>query len=245
LAEVLLEDFRSRTGLRVKMVAVGSGAALKLAAQGEADVLLSHSPEAERAWLAAGHGTCRRLVMYNDFVLLGPADAPAAVRGNDPVAAFRAVAQRGARFVSRGDQSGTHVRELALWKEAGIEPRGQPWYQETGQGQGLTLDVASQKQAYVLSDRGTYLVHRKRLALQILVEGGPKLLNLYHVLTVNPERFPHVNARGGQAFADYLVSADGQAVIAEFGRREYGRSLFTPAAGQSEAALLGVIESRP
>jgi tungstate transport system substrate-binding protein len=141
-------------------------------------------------------------------------------------------------FVSRGDQSGTHVRELALWKKVGLDPTGQQWYQQTGQGQGLTMDVASQKRGYALTDRGTFLVHQQRLNLRLLAENDPGLFNIYHVMPVNPAKFPKVNARGGQAFADFLISPAGQRVIEDFGRERFGRSLFVPAAGRTEEELL-------
>jgi tungstate transport system substrate-binding protein len=151
---------------------------------------------------------------------------------------LKRIAANKASFVSRGDQSGTHVRELAMWKQAGIDPKGQPWYRETGQGQGLTMDVAAQFKSYAFTDRGTYLVHAKRIGLPILVEDDPALFNIYHVMPVNPAKFPRVNAAGGQAFADWLLSADGQRVIEEFGKAQYNRSLFKPAANLRESDVL-------
>src|SRR5262249_41986291 len=161
------------------------------------------------------NGTSRRLVMYNDFVIIGPAVDPAKIKGLKAVDALRRIAETKTAFVSRGDQSGTHVRELATWKRAAIEPKGQSWYRETGQGQGLTMDVASQFQAYAFTDRGTYLVHAKRIGLPILVEGDPALYNIYHVMPVNSAKFPKVNASAAQVFADWLVSPEGQGTIAE------------------------------
>jgi len=176
--------------------------------------------------------------MYHDFVIIGPEADPAKIRGLKASDALRRIAEAKAPFVSRGDQSGTHVRELAMWKRAGIEPKGQSWYRETGQGQGLTMDVASQFQGYAFTDRGTYLVHAKRIGLPILVENDSALYNIYHVMPVNPAKFPKVNASAGNAFADWVVSPEGQNLIAEFGKAQYGRSLFVPAAGMSEQELL-------
>lgn len=238
ILQILTDTFARKYGLRVKTIVAGSGDALKQGARGEGDVLLTHSPDAEKAWMADGNGSSRRLVMYNDFVIIGPRGDPARVKGLKPVEALRRIATSKAAFVSRGDQSGTHVRELAIWKRAGINPKGQSWYRETGQGQGLTTDVASQFQAYAFTDRGTYLVHAKRLGLPILIENDPSLYNVYHVMPVNSARFARVNARGGQAFADWIVSPQAQAVIAQFGKAQYGRSLFVPAAGLREEKLL-------
>lgn len=234
----LTDAFAKKSGLTVKTIVAGSGDILKQGARGEGDVLLTHSPAAEKAWMAEGNGTSRRLVMYNDFVIIGPAADPAKVKGQDAAAALKRIAETKAPFVSRGDQSGTHVRELAMWKRAGIDPKGQAWYRETGQGQGLTMDVAAQFQGYAFTDRGTYLVHAKRIGLPVLVEGDPALYNIYHVMPVNAARFPKVNAAGALAFADWLLSPEGQAVIGEFGKAQYGRSLFAPAADKREAELL-------
>jgi tungstate transport system substrate-binding protein len=234
----LTDAFAKKSGLTVKTIVAGSGDILKQGARGEGDVVLTHSPAAEKAWMAEGNGTSRPLVMYNDFVIIGPAADPAKIKGQDAANALRRIAEAKAPFISRGDQSGTHVRELATWKRAGIDPKGQAWYRETGQGQGLTMDVACQFQGYAFTDRGTYLVHAKRIGLPILVEGDPALYNLYHVMPVNAAKFPKVNAAAAQTFADWLVSAEGQAVIAEFGKAQYGRSLFMPAANKRESDLL-------
>ncbi|WP_263588481.1 substrate-binding domain-containing protein [Sphingopyxis sp. GC21] len=231
----LTDAFACKSGLTVKTIVAGSGDVLKQGARGEGDVLLTHSPQAEQNWMAQGNGLSRRLVMYNDFVIIGPQGDPAKVKGLKPVDAFKRLAAAKAIFVSRGDQSGTHTRELGLWKQAGIAPKGQSWYRETGQGQGQTMDVASQLQGYAFTDRGTYLVHAQRIGLPILVENDPSLYNIYHVMPVNPAKFPLVNVTGGRTFADWLVSPEGQKIIAEFGKEKYGRSLFTPAAGKSEA----------
>jgi len=238
ILRVLTDAFAKKSGLAVKSIVAGSGDILKQGARGEGDVLITHSPEAEKAWMAEGNGTSRWLVMYNDFVIIGPEADPAKIRGLKAAHALRRIAEAKTPFVSRGDQSGTHVRELAMWKRARIDPKGQSWYRETGQGQGLTMDVASQFQAYALTDRGTYLVHARRIGLPILVENDPALYNIYHVMPVNSAKFPKVNASAGQAFADWVVSPEGQAAIAEFGKAQYGRSLFVPAASMREQDLL-------
>ncbi len=238
ILEVLVKAFEAGRPYRVKAIVAGSGDILKQAAQGEGDVVLAHSPEAERAWMAQGHGSSRRLVMYNDFILVGPPSDPAKIRTLSLVAALKHIAAVRAPFLSRGDSSGTHVKERKLWANAGLEPKGQAWYRETGQGQGLTLEVAAQQEGYALTDRGTFLVHRARLGLEMLVENDSGLLNIYHVMTIDPKRFPRANAAGGRALADWLVSPEGQAIIAGFGKEKYGRPLFTPAAGMAEADLL-------
>jgi tungstate transport system substrate-binding protein len=238
LLDVIRPVFEQQAGYRLKVIAHGTGAALKEAAQGEGDVVLTHDPEAEKRWLAEGNGTSRRLVMYNDFLVVGPKADPAGIRGKSAVEAFRKIAAAKAAFISRGDESGTHVRELSLWKKAGITPKGEPWYQEAGRGQRLTLEVASEKQAYALTDRGTFLVHEKRLELVAFVENEPLLLNLYHVMQVNPQKFPKANTKGGQVFAEFLLSPAGQKLIGEFGKDRFAQSLFIPAADRTEDELL-------
>jgi tungstate transport system substrate-binding protein len=234
LLDVLVPLFERRTGYTVKPIAVGTGQALALAARGEADVVLAHAPEQEKRYVAEGRLTRRRLVMVNDFVVVGPAADPAGVRGErSAVAAFRKIAAAGARFVSRGDRSGTHALELALWREAGVEP-GPPWYIESGQGMGATLGIAEDRQAYTLTDRATLLAFGRRVRLQTWVEGDRRLLNLYSVLEVDAASGPRVNAAGGRAFADFVVSPEAQRVIATFGADRYGRPLFTPAAGKTD-----------
>lgn len=240
LLDVLHPLFERATGYRVKPIAVGTGQALALGARGEADVVLVHAPDAERAWMAEGHGTRRLLVMYNDFVLVGPGDDPAGVRGAPAaVDALRRIAAAGALWVSRGDQSGTHLLEQQLWRDAGLTPVGQRWYLEIGQGMGQTLTIADERRAYALSDRGTWLARRGTLDLPILLEGDPRLLNLYHVMPVNPARSPRINAAGGEAYAAWLVGPEAQAAIDAFGRDRFGQPLFVPAAGRDEAELLG------
>lgn len=222
---------------KVKPIVAGSGDVLKQGAAGEGDVLLIHSPAAEQEWMTKGYGTSRRLVMYNDFILVGPAADPAGIKGLPADQALAKIAEKQAPFVSRGDQSGTHVRELQLWKAASVDPKGKPWYRETGQGQGLTMDVASQTDGYALTDRGTFLVAEKRLQLGILVEGDARLRNIYHVMTVDAKKFPRVNDAGGKAFADYVVSPEGQKVIAEFGKEKFAQALFRPVATMTDEQL--------
>ncbi len=234
LLDVLVPMFEKQTGYIVKTVSVGTGQALALGGRGEADVVLVHAPEVEKRYIAEGTLINRRLVMHNDFIIVGPPTDPAKIRGlNRAVGAFRKIAEAKAAFVSRGDDSGTNLLEKRLWKEAGIDPHGD-WYLQSGQGMGQTLGIASEKRAYTLTDRGTYLAFRKRVMLEILVERDPPLLNIYSVMEVNPSRFPKVNAAGGKVFADYLVSAEAQAVIKAFGMDKFGEPLFFPDAGKRE-----------
>jgi len=237
LLDVLLPAFSEQTGYRVQLVAVGSGQALKLGEQGNADVILLHSPDAEQEFVANGFGIDRRLVMHNDFVIVGPPSDPAGIRDNTPVDALKEIFASRVTFVSRGDESGTHVKELALWKNAGLDPAGQDWYLETGQGQGATLSIASEKEGYAITDRGTFLAYKSNVDLEILVEGDPFLLNIYHVITINPEKWPNVNLEGAKAFADFVTSREGQKIIGEFGVEEYGQPLFFPDADKTDAEL--------
>jgi len=228
LLDVLVPMFEERTDYTVKTIAVGSGAALRLGEEGEADVILAHSPDAEEEFMAAGHGANRRLVMHNDFVIVGPAGDPAGVRGLDDAAeAFRRIAASATTFLSRGDESGTHTKELSVWGSAGAEPSGS-WYQETGVGMGPTLLVADEKRGYTLSDRGTYLAQEDNLALEILVEGDPALFNVYHVMQVNPEKSGRINADAAAAFVKFITSDEVQNVIRGFGVEAYGQPLFVP-----------------
>jgi tungstate transport system substrate-binding protein len=227
LLDVLAPRFERERGIEVKVIAVGTGAALRMAARGDADVVLVHAPAAERPYVEAGDLVDGRAVMHNDFVIVGPGEDPAGIRGLTAVAgAMRAIAARGI-FISRGDESGTHTQELALWAAARIDPRSLS-REETGQGMGATLNVADQKGAYTLTDRGTFLSLRQRLGLVILYEGDPSLRNVYHVYAVNPERHAGVQHAGARAFIDFLVSGPIQRVIADFRRDEYGESLFFP-----------------
>ena len=238
LLDVLLPAFTTKTGYTVQLVAVGSGQALKLGERGNADVILLHSPAAEKEFMANGFGVDRRLVMHNDFVIVGPPSDPASLHTQPTLdAVFKKIYSSASIFVSRGDQSGTNVKELALWKQAGLDPHGQPWYLETGQGQGVTLSVASEKSAYAITDRATYLAYQANINLKILVEGDPALLNVYHVITVNPAKWPKINLAGAKAFADYITSPDGQKLIAEFGVQKYGQQLFFPDADKTDAEL--------
>ena len=228
LLDVLVPMFEERTDYAVKTIAVGSGAALRLGEEGEADVILAHSPDAEEEFMAANHGVNRRLVMHNDFIIVGPAGDPAGTRGLDDAAeAFRRIAASWATFLSRGDESGTHTKELKVWDSAGVEPSGR-WYQETGTGMGPTLLVADEKRGYTLSDRGTYLAQRDAVALEVLVEGDPALFNVYHVMQVNPEKSGRINAEGAAAFAEFITSDEIQKVIHDYGAAEYGQPLFVP-----------------
>jgi tungstate transport system substrate-binding protein len=234
LLDVLVPIFERETGYTVKAISVGTGQALALAARGEADVTLAHAPALEKKYVAEGKLLDRRLVMYNDFVLLAPPGDPAHVAGEKSVLeAFRRIAGAGARFVSRGDKSGTHVLELALWKDAGVAPAG-PWYIESGQGMGATLALADDRRAYTLADRATYLAFKKRLAHTIAVEGDRRLLNVYSVMQVNPANGPRVNVAGGKAFADFMVAPATQQVIKAFGVEKYGQALFVPIAGKRD-----------
>ena len=234
LLDVLVPMFEERTGLTVKTIAVGTGQALALAARGEADVTLAHAPALEKQYVADGRLLNRRLVMYNDFVVLGPEADPAGLRGAKKAAgAFRRIAAAGARFVSRGDKSGTHTRELALWTAAGLTPAS-PWYIESGQGMGATLGIADDRRAYTLADRATYLAFTRRVALKILVEGDPRLRNIYSVMEVNPANGPRVNAAGGRKFAGFMLAPGTQAVVQTFGVDTYGQTLFVPIAGKTD-----------
>ena len=239
LLDVLVPLFEQKTGYTVKTIAVGTGQALALAARGEADVVLAHAPSLEKKYVADGKMLDRRLVMHNDFVIIGPADDPAKIKGMKKAAdAMKAIASTGSRFVSRGDNSGTHVLEKSLWKLAGVEPQG-AWYIEAGQGMGATLGIADDRKAYTLTDRGTYLAFQKRVRLPILVEGDKPLLNIYSVMRVNPSNGPRINSAGGAAFAEFVLSPETQAVIKTFGVEKYGQPLFVPVAGASEAEIGG------
>jgi tungstate transport system substrate-binding protein len=238
LLDVLIPIFEKKTGYFVKTIAVGSGQAMAMGQKGEADVLLVHSPAAEKKFVSEGYGVNRRLVMHNDFIVVGPAEDPAKIKGTKAaVEAFKKIASAGQVFLSRGDKSGTHSKELAIWKAAGISPEGQKWYQQTGLGMGQTLNVASEKKGYTLADRGTYLALKKNLGLDILAEGDAILLNIYHVIEVNPAKWPKVNAAGSRAFADFVVSKEVQEIVKTFGVDKFGSPLFFPDAGKKEEEL--------
>jgi len=237
LLDVLVPLFERKTGYSVKTVSVGTGQALALAARGEADVALVHAPTLEKKYVAEGKMSNRRLVMYNDFVIAGPEADPARIKGEkSAVTAFKKIAAAGARFVSRGDKSGTHILEQDLWKRAEIGPAA-PWYIESGQGMGATLGIANDRGAYVLTDRATLLAFARRVALPVMVEGDRPLLNIYSVMEINPANGPRVNVAGGTAFADFMVAPETQAVIKTFGVDKYGQALFVPVAGKKEEDL--------
>ena len=238
LLDVLLPMFGKKTGYFVKTIAVGSGQAMAMGQKGEADVLLVHSPEAEKKFVADAYGVNRRLVMHNDYIIVGPAGDPAKIKGmKQGTEAFKKIAAAGSLFLSRGDNSGTNSKEKAIWKASGTNPEGQKWYQQTGLGMGQTLNVTGEKKGYTLADRGTYLALKKNLQLDILVEGDAILLNIYHVIEVNPAKFPKVNVAGGKAFADFMVSKEAQDVIKTFGVEKFGSPLFFPDAGKKEEEL--------
>ena len=233
LLDVLIPVFEKKTGYFVKTISVGSGQAIAMGQKGEADVLLVHSPDAEMKIVADGSGINRRLIMHNDFIIVGPASDPAKIKGvKSTQEAFKKIAATQSLFISRGDNSGTHSKEKEIWKAAGVKYEGEKWYQQTGLGMGQTLNVASEKKTYTLADRGTYLALKKRLDLEILAEGDAILLNIYHVIEVNPAKFPKVNAAGGKAFADFMVSKEAQDMIKTFGVDKFGSPLFFPDAGK-------------
>jgi tungstate transport system substrate-binding protein len=243
LLGVLVPLFEKQTGYSVKTVSVGTGQALALAAKGDADVVLVHAPSLEKQYVAEGKLLNRRLVMYNDFVIIGPKEDPAKVRSSKSASgALKAIEQAKVSFVSRGDNSGTHILEKSLWKAAGIEPKGS-WYIEARQGMGATLGIANERNAYTITDRGTYLALRNRVSplrnrvsLRILIEGDRALLNIYSVVEVNPANGPRINSVGGKAFADFMVAPETQNVIRNFGKK-FGQSLFIPVAGKKEDDL--------
>jgi tungstate transport system substrate-binding protein len=235
LLDVLIPVFEKKTGYFVKTIAVGSGQAMTMGEKGEADVLLVHSPDAEKKFMAEGYGVNRLLVMHNDFIVIGPPADPAGIKAaKSTMEAFKKIAEAGSLFLSRGDNSGTHAKENGIWKAAGIKPDGQKWYQQTGLGMGQTLNVAAEKKGYTLADRGTWLSMQQKLGLPILKEGDPILLNVYHVIQVNPAKWPKVNAEGAKAFSDFMLSADTQGIIKTFGVEKYGGPLFFPDAGKPE-----------
>lgn len=239
LLDVLIPLFEKETGYTVQTVAVGSGQAMKMGEEGNADVLLVHAPATEVTFMENGFGKDRALVMHNDFIIVGPAADPAKIKGMPVVDALEAVMTKNATFVSRGDDSGTHKAELNLWKKAEFDPKAAApaWYLETGQGMGASLTVASEKGAYILTDRATYLASKGNLELDILVEGDRSLLNVYHVITVNPDKWPRMNYDGALAFAKFMTDPATQEVIGEFGVDKYGQSLFYPDADKTDADL--------
>jgi tungstate transport system substrate-binding protein len=238
LLDVIIPIFEKESGYRVKPIAVGTGQALALAARGEADVVLAHAPDTEKKYVAEGSLIDRRLMMHNTFLLAGPSSDPAQMKGTTKaVEALKKIAEAQSTFVSRGDDSGTHKLEMALWQQAGITPEG-AWYLQSGQGMGNTLRIASEKQGYVITDRATYLAFQKTVDLAVVLEGDPAFLNIYSVMEANPEKSPKVNVKGGKAFADFLLSATMQDTLKTFGVDKFGEPLFYPDAGKTEEALL-------
>ncbi|MFF2446844.1 substrate-binding domain-containing protein [Neobacillus sp. NPDC058068] len=226
LLDVLVPMFEKENNVKVKTIAVGTGQALEMGTKGEADVLLVHAPAAEKEVVDAGDAINYKRVMYNDFILVGPKENPAGVSGDDIKGAFKKLADSKATFVSRGDDSGTHKKELGIWTAENIKPAGD-WYVSTGQGMGQTLQVAAEKKGYVLTDRATWLAQEKNLdTLQIVVEGGKDLMNIYHVMQVNPEKHDKVNSKDAEKFVNFMIDSKTQDVIEEFGKKEYGQSLF-------------------
>jgi tungstate transport system substrate-binding protein len=229
LLDVLVPKFREKTGIDVRVVAVGSGQAMELGRRGDAEVLLTHAPAAEEKFIADGFGTDRRPLMHNDFVLLGPKADPAEVKGLTSIAeSFARLAETQVQFVSRGDESGTHTKEREIWKRANLEPQGE-WYIRAGVGMANALRMAQERQAYVLSDRGTFLSLKNELELEVLSEREPVLENHYSIMTVSRDKHSHVNTDGATKFVDFLTEPATKEVIAEFGVEKYGEPLFYPA----------------
>ncbi len=232
LLDAILPDFEQKTGIKVDVVAVGTGQALKLGQSKDADALLVHAKSREEQFVADGYAPFRKDVMYNDFVILGPSADPAGIKGVTSAAdAFRKIADARATFVSRGDNSGTHMKEMAIWQAAGVEPAGD-WYESAGQGMGAVLTMANEQQAYTLSDRATYLSRRDGLDLDILVEGDPMLFNQYGVLPIAQDEAHQDKFAAAMAFVDWITSPETQQLIAEFGKEQYGQQLFYPNADQ-------------
>jgi tungstate transport system substrate-binding protein len=238
LLDVLIPMFEEQTGYTVQMIAVGTGEALKMGEEGNADVLLVHAPSSEASFMEGGFGKDRMLVMHNDFIIVGPASDLAGIKGMTSAKdAFKAIYEMRAPFITRGDDSGTHKKELALWKSADLDPAGQAWYIETGQGMGASMLVASEKEAYILTDRATYLANKENYQLDLLVEGDNSLLNIYHVITVNQTKWPKVNYEGALTFAKFMIDPATQDVISQFGVDKYGQPFFYPDADKTDADL--------
>jgi tungstate transport system substrate-binding protein len=245
LMDVLIPIFEKETGYTIKPVYVGTGAAIQMGQQGNADVVLVHAPSLEKPFVDSGAGINRRLVMHNDFIIVGPPSDPAGIKGMTSAPdAFRKIADAQIDFYSRGDKSGTDTAEKAIWKSVGISvadnsTSNPKWYIEGGTGTGMLdlLRIASEKNGYTMTDRATYLANKSVLGLDIMVQGDPSLLNIYHVIEVNPSMFPNVNAAGAVAFSNFMVSKEAQDIIAKFGVDKYGQPLFFPDAGKTEASL--------
>ena len=238
LLDVLVPEFEKESGYNLKIIAVGSGQALAMGQRGDADVLLVHAPSSEKKLVDSSAAINRRLVMHNDFIILGPDKDPAGIKGmSSSVDALKKVFDTGSSFISRGDDSGTDKLEKSLWKKAELDPKGKSWYEESGQGMGATLQIANQRDAYIICDRATYLAQGAGLSLTLLVEGDPVLLNVYSVMQVNPDEFDLVNGPGGKAFADFMVSDKAQQMIDAFVDKKSGKPLFTPDAGKTYEQL--------
>lgn len=239
LLDVLIPMFEEQTGYKVQTVAVGSGQAMEMGQQGNADILLVHSPSAEKQFMTDCWGSDRALIMHNDFIIVGPADDPAKIKGLSAVDAFKAIATAEATFVARADKSGTSTKELGIWKKAELDPAtSKPaWYVETGQGMGPSLTIASEKAGYTLTDRATFLANKANLQLEILLEGDHSLLNVYHVITVNTDKWPKVNYDGALAFLKFMTQESTQEAIGKFGVDKYGQQLFIPDADKTDADL--------
>ncbi len=238
LLDILVPEFEKATDYNVKVIAVGTGQALAMGERGDADVLLVHAPASEKKLVDSGAAINRRLVMHNDFIILGPEKDPAGIKGmTAAVDAFKKIFDSSSSFVSRGDDSGTDKLEKSLWKKAELDPKGKSWYEESGQGMGATLQIANQRDSYIVCDRATYLAQSASLSLKLLLEGDPLLLNVYSVMEVNPDKFSMVNGAGGKAFADFMVSEATQQMIGEFGVEEFGQSLFIPDAEKTYEEL--------
>ena len=239
LLDVLIPLFETESGYTVQTVAVGSGQAMKMGEEGNADVLLVHAPASEVTFMQNGFGKDRALVMHNDFIIVGPASDPAGIKGMPVVNALKLISAGDDTFISRGDDSGTHKAELALWKKADFDPKAaaSAWYLESGQGMGATLTIASEKNAYTLTDRATFLANNVNLQLEILVEGDKSLLNVYHVISVNPDKWPKANYDGAMAFLEFMTRASTQEAIGKFGVDKYGQPLFYPDADKTDADL--------
>lgn len=239
LLDRLIPDFEKKTGYRIKTIAVGTGQALAMGEKGEADVLLVHAPSSEKPLVEKGAAVNRRLVMHNDFVFVGPTGDPAGVKGTKSSAeVLKKIAAAESLFVSRGDESGTHKKEKELWSKAGVKT-DRLWYQQSGSGMGQTLNVASEKSGYTLTDRATFLALKKNLRLEVVLEGDAPLLNIYHVMEVNRAKFDRVNAEGAKAFSDFLLASDTQKLIGSFGADKFGQPLFFPDGGKQESDLAG------
>ncbi|MCQ6275632.1 substrate-binding domain-containing protein [Bacillus sp. V3B] len=230
LDEIIIPMFEEQNeNLNVKTIAVGTGQALEMGKKGEADVLLVHAPTSEEEIVASGDATNRQRVMYNDFIIVGPANDPAGIKGLPITKAFEEIMSEEAVFVSRGDDSGTHKKELGIWKSAELTPADNASYMESGQGMGNTLQIANEKDGYTLTDRATFLAQEKNLTnLQIVVEGSEELKNIYHVMQVNPEKHDKVNSEAGEIFVDFMINENTQKAIGEFGKDKYGQALFFP-----------------